>query len=361
MSVKFRIILVFIFLSGQSFAQQVESISFLETTYDFGKVNEADGPIIHEFSFKNNSEEPIQIVGVQASCGCTTPSWTKVPILPGEMGQIQAQYNPANRPGAFNKSLTVTTNLKEPIKLYIRGEVIPKTKSIAEELGTEIGALRLKYATFNMGKVYINKEASQQGFRVYIQSDKPVTFLDKYDAPNYIRLTFEPKILAPKSEGVIKVIYDGSLKNDYGYMNDGITFYTNEAGESAAKQVSVFATILEYFGAMSQEEVLNAPRVSINEDTHDFGRVRQGNVVTKEFIITNTGLSDLVIHKVSPNCTCLKGILDSEKIKSGKSATLKVSFDPEDRRGNQQKSITLYSNDPRSSTLRVTVKAYLEE
>ncbi len=361
MSVKFRIILVFIFLSGQLFAQQAEPISFLETTYDFGKVNESDGPIIHEFSFKNNSKEPIQIIGVQASCGCTTPSWTKVPILPGEMGQIQAQYDPTNRPGGFNKSLTVTTNLAEPLKLYIRGEVIPKTKSINEELGTEIGALRLKYATFNMGKVYINKEVSQQEFRVYNQSDKPVTFLDKYDAPKYIQLAFEPKVLVAKSEGVIKVSYDGSLKNDYGFMNDGVTFYTNESGENAAKQVSVFATILEYFGALSQEEVMKAPRVSINENTHDFGRVKQGNVVTKEFILTNNGVSDLLIRKVSPNCTCLKGTLDKEKIKSGKSATLTVSFDPDDRRGNQQKSITIYSNDPRSSALRVTVKAYLEE
>jgi len=40
---------------------------------------------------------------LRASCGCTTPSWTKDPVSPGETGSIVAEYNPLNRPGSFSK------------------------------------------------------------------------------------------------------------------------------------------------------------------------------------------------------------------------------------------------------------------
>jgi hypothetical protein len=61
---------------------------------------------------------------VKASCGCTTPSWPKDPILPGEEGKILVTYNTARRIGSFNKSITITSNATETSKvLYISGKV----------------------------------------------------------------------------------------------------------------------------------------------------------------------------------------------------------------------------------------------
>ncbi len=82
------------------------------------------GPAIHEFTFINNSSRAIKILKVQASCGCTTPDWSKDPIAPGKSGFIQASFNPVGRPGYFNKSLTVTTDFdSNPIILQIKGQV----------------------------------------------------------------------------------------------------------------------------------------------------------------------------------------------------------------------------------------------
>jgi hypothetical protein len=361
MRIRISLIIGVLVLSLPSIAQQMELISFSETTYDFGKVNEEDGPIIHEFSFKNNGEDPIQILGVKASCGCTTPSWTKEPIMPGKIGLIQAQYDPKNRPGTFNKSLTVSTNIDESLSLFIRGEVIPEAKSITEELPTEMGGIRMRYTSLNLGKVFLNKEPVSEEFKLYNQSDKTITFLEKYEAPKHIKLVFEPKMLAPQSEGLVRIVYDVKLKNDLGFMNDRVTFHTDEAPEASVKDISVFATIEEYFGQITKEELEKAPQLKAENNVHDFGRVKQGSVVTTEFTITNTGVTDLVIRKISPNCTCVVGTMKNEKIKPGLSATLKVAFDPEGRKGNQQKSVTLYSNDPRASAQRVTIKAYLVE
>ncbi|HOH24523.1 MAG TPA: DUF1573 domain-containing protein, partial [Bacteroidales bacterium] len=64
-----------------------------------------------------------------ASCGCTTPSWTKDPVAPGQSGEIKVTYD-THRIGAFSKSVTVTSNAVETpsVVLRISGEVKQNTE-----------------------------------------------------------------------------------------------------------------------------------------------------------------------------------------------------------------------------------------
>ena len=106
---KKRVILLFVlFASISVYAQQLQpSISFLNLEHDFGTINEDDGPQTYSFEFTNTGSQPLIINNVNASCGCTTPSWSKVPVMPGGKGYIEAMYDPKNRPGVFNKTVTV--------------------------------------------------------------------------------------------------------------------------------------------------------------------------------------------------------------------------------------------------------------
>src|SRR5262245_39885730 len=61
------------------FAQQAEPLLFNEKIHDFGTIREDAGPADFEFTFTNNSGLAVTVVSVQASCGCTTPGWTKEP------------------------------------------------------------------------------------------------------------------------------------------------------------------------------------------------------------------------------------------------------------------------------------------
>lgn len=98
-----------------------ENVSFKNEIHDFGNVQE--GPSAdYEFTFKNTGKEPIILTNVQASCGCTTPSWSKDPVLPGKTGTVKASYNTVGRPGPFTKSITVTSNAGVRI-LTIKGNV----------------------------------------------------------------------------------------------------------------------------------------------------------------------------------------------------------------------------------------------
>jgi hypothetical protein len=101
------------------------SLAFDRITHDFENIKESEGPVSVDFHFVNRSEEPIVINNVKATCGCTTPEWTHEPVDQGNTGHIKVTYNPRNRIGMFNKSITVSTNGNpETITLIIKGTVL---------------------------------------------------------------------------------------------------------------------------------------------------------------------------------------------------------------------------------------------
>ncbi len=93
-----------------------------KTVHNFGDIKQGT-PVKVSFNFTNNLDYPLILKKVKASCGCTATDYPKEPILPGKKASIIATYNAANK-GAFNKSITITTNAEENIKvLYIKGTV----------------------------------------------------------------------------------------------------------------------------------------------------------------------------------------------------------------------------------------------
>lgn len=95
-----------------------------DMVYDFGKIKHFGNGTV-EFEFKNTGKDPLVITNVKSSCGCTVPTYPKEPIKKGETGKISVKYD-TGRMGTFDKSITVYSNAKNsPVKLRIRGEVIP--------------------------------------------------------------------------------------------------------------------------------------------------------------------------------------------------------------------------------------------
>ncbi len=116
-------------VSAQTELNLDSKISFSAEEYDFGE-KPVGTPISHKFEFTNIGNKPLVLASVKASCGCTSPSWSKEPVMPGQKGMVEAQYNMA-REGKFRKSVTVKTGDGETITLYISGEAIHK-KSVEE-------------------------------------------------------------------------------------------------------------------------------------------------------------------------------------------------------------------------------------
>lgn len=102
-------------------------ISFIEKVYDFGVIKENGGPVSHEFRFTNAGDGNLVIFDARAECGCTRPSYPQEAIAPGKSSKVKVTYNPAGRPGGFDKVVTITTNGNpRKVRLKIRGTVSPK-------------------------------------------------------------------------------------------------------------------------------------------------------------------------------------------------------------------------------------------
>jgi hypothetical protein len=132
--VLFSLLMVFVAAAGtnQVFAQEIADgakIEFSKETHDYGTIeNGANGECT--FEFKNTGNAPLIISNAKGSCGCTVPSWPKEPIAPGATSKITVKYD-TKRPGAINKSVTITSNaVNEPTKVIrIKGNVKPKPES----------------------------------------------------------------------------------------------------------------------------------------------------------------------------------------------------------------------------------------
>ncbi len=98
--------------------------AFESEVVDYGTIeHNANGD--REFKFTNVGKEPLIISNAQGSCGCTTPQWPKEPIMPGAAAVIKVHYA-TDRVGAFEKTVTLTSNAETPTKvLKIKGVVKP--------------------------------------------------------------------------------------------------------------------------------------------------------------------------------------------------------------------------------------------
>lgn len=104
-------------------------IEFAKETHDYGEVAYG-GNGQCTFEFTNTGTQSLIISNAKGSCGCTVPQWPKEPIAPGETAEIIVKYD-TKRPGAINKSVTITSNATNtPVKVIrIKGNVKPKPTS----------------------------------------------------------------------------------------------------------------------------------------------------------------------------------------------------------------------------------------
>jgi Protein of unknown function (DUF1573) len=80
-------------------------------TVDLGKIMQGD-TIMHVYHFKNTGNMPLVVSNVNASCGCTTPSYSTAPVAPGERGFITVKFNSKGKEGKLNKTVTAYANTK---------------------------------------------------------------------------------------------------------------------------------------------------------------------------------------------------------------------------------------------------------
>jgi hypothetical protein len=340
-------------------AQQSGAHRFKDTVHDFGEIKEADGPATVEFSFVNTSDRPITIIRVNASCGCTTPGWSKEPVPPGQNGYVKAQYDPKGRPGFFNKSLSVFFDDNETAILQIKGRVLALNTPVVSEFPARMGALRFKSNSVNLGKVFINRGMVQKEIGIYNESEVAITVKEILNQHDYLKAEVIPSVIGPSQKAFLRITYHPIMKGLFGFQTSSIELVTDDQ-LMPVKSFNVYAMIGEDYSNLSENELALAAVLFLDQTTHDFGRIKANAKAEKLFTITNNGKSKLVIKDIQANCTCVTGVVNKKEINAGESTTLKVTFDTEGRKANQPKVLTIYSNDPRNPEQRIALNAFVE-
>lgn len=335
-------------------AQGGPSIEFETKKYDYGTIKEEAGPAKCTFHFKNVGDAPLKLTNVKPGCGCTTSDWTKEEIKPGKKGFITAVYDPRNRPGHFNKAISVETNdpNQTRIILFISGNVTPRPKTTEDFYPVKVGNLRFK--TNHLAFMEINKGSSKTDtLKLYNVWDKNMK-IKLVNVPVFITYKIIPEELKPRQEGIILMTYDTKKKKDYGLLFDRFSMETNDE-INKIKPINVSARIVEDFSILTGQQRENAPKIKFDSRDFNFGSVKQGEIIKHSFMLTNLGEEDLIIRKVTPNAGCIIETQPKQTIKKGEKTSIDVIINTRERIGKIHKTVTVISNDPENPTIMLSL------
>lgn len=344
-----NLLLSLFLLCGYSSICQINSVfSFSERIYDFGKIKEIDGVQTHRFSFVNNGKLPIIIRQVEASCGCTSTKWTNHPILPNKSGYIDVDFDPSNRPGNFNKVLRVMFNMRPfIINLKITGNVKPKVRTILDEYPYEFpSGIRFKYSHIAFLKI---KESTSKDLEIrFLNNSNKAISPEFVSLPSFIKLVSISKSVDSMKEGFIKLKF---LSKDFkllGFVEKELKLLVNKETE----KIRVTAQICEDFSKLSEAERHAAPRISVKNKVYKFGKVLRGEYISREFVISNKGETNLIIRRVYSN-NMINYELPVYELSPNDSTKLNITLGTVDLKGNQNIVVKIISNDPSRQEIKL--------
>ncbi|WP_420457231.1 DUF1573 domain-containing protein [Rubrivirga sp.] len=212
-------------------------VAFDTETLDLGRIAEADGPVHRTFRFTNAGDAPLRLTSVEAACGCTTPSWTSDPVAPGGSGTVEVAYDPAGRPGDFEKAVFVVAEGADAVTLRISGVVRPALA----ETGVPLGSLAFDRVEADGGEAPAG-EPLQTAFQFANVGDRPVR-IERVEAPDGVDVTSPPGPIFPDRIGGLFVsIADPAALAIDGAVSVPLVLWTTDADEPV-KQVRVIGRV----------------------------------------------------------------------------------------------------------------------
>lgn len=343
------------------FAENSAKISFETKEHNFGTIPEEIGNASCEFVFMNTGNTPLVLNKVTASCGCTTPSWTKEPVAPGKTGKVVVTYKAQGRPGAFHKSITVYSNSKDGAEmLLIRGEVTPRSKNPEVAYPYDLGdGIKANKREIKISALKDN-EVKKEIISIYNSGKSAVEVKCNTHNSKFISCSENSLKIMPKEFGQFTIEVNGKGAPDLGRIKD--YFYinvNNDNKQTETRRINVVATVTENFDGLSKSDWEKAPIASFSDVLFNFGNPN-GKKIASKLEIKNVGKSTLKIRKVivENNLFVISG--GKENIKPGGTATYSIHV-KEDKKitGNVTGAIVFITNDPSAPIRTVKLVAHL--
>lgn len=336
-------------------------LQFSQTTFDYGDIKEDGGAVAALFQARNTGSEPVVVLEVMTSCGCTTPYFERKPIAAGETFNLEIRYDPMNRPERIDRDIFVrVSDSNKDTKLHIAGRVMPRQKSIEEIYPFDMGGgLRLE-SNFH-AFAYVEHGKSVETRIGYVNhSDRTIVVrISPTIVSGALRVEYDTPV-APHGSGDIVLRYRlAENSSRYGTLEDVLRVIVD--GTPSQTLLSTHAIAVDNF---DDTDDISAPSIEIPINIIKFGEVnRAGRPERRSFEVRNTGQTPLTIRKAEVNSDAIRCVIDNDTtIAPGQSRLFTVEFSPSKvgRDGAYVARLFLITDDPKHPMQTLRVNAILK-
>ena len=112
-------------------SQSLPVLHIQPETYDLGDIKEGEAAIA-TFLIRNNSNQPIELVDIQASCGCTAAEPDSYTIAAGGFTQLKVAVDTSAKQFDIKKSVHITDSLGNAAKAMLVFNVIENPHAMTQ-------------------------------------------------------------------------------------------------------------------------------------------------------------------------------------------------------------------------------------
>lgn len=332
--------------------------------HNFGAFNEDMGPVSCQFKGINTGTDTASVIILSASCGCTQPVADKRIVPPGDSLAISVTYDPAGRPGVFDKRVKLVMQGGYSHTFHIRGSVIGSIKNMKRQYPYEVGdAYRLGSDAVLFGNTREDRTVSTM-LRGINNTENILVPVVK-SAPGFVTAIVEPDTVQPGDRFVISLTADAPKVGQLGVTTDKLTL-TAAGKPDAELTLPVSILLFREFPPLTAAQIDSAACLTIPDDKIDLGNdidPKSKKAIKRKVRISNAGYEPLEIlraYSITPGFTVKA---PKKGIPGQKEAEIEIIFTPADYNGESdiKAYISLISNSPLNTDMSVTVTGTMKE
>ncbi len=185
-------------------------------------------------------------------------------------------------------------------------------------------------------------------FILYNGGDIPLTLYGLRSSCNCIKAKLDKNELLPADSAKLKILY--KKDNNSSHIDNFVTLQTNDPLNPKLRiyvtRKMPGQTTLSGILKDSTGKALSKPEIFFPVLQHNFGRIKEGEIVDYIFKFYNEGDAPLIIQNITTSCGCTAASVTGKNIAPEKEGELKVQFDSSYKTGKLSRIISIYSNDP---------------
>ncbi len=296
--------------------------------------------------FTNKGDRGLLLTNVKPACGCTTVSFPKEEIKPGQHAQIEATFD-AGILGTFYKEISILTNAnEEPYYVALQGQVVKEIKDYSADYPIDLGNVRLS-------SNYVEFDNTPQGgcptAEIKIVNMEHTAYKPEImHLPDYLTAVAVPENIPAGKTGAIQLTLNSEKLNRLGLTQTSI-YLARYLGDKVndANEILVSSIILPDFSGQTEEQREKAPAMNVSANVINIENTKEKEKLYTTVYIENKGKSTLTIHQVQVFNNALAVSLGNKNIKPGKKTKLKIQVHTKNlEKSKTSPRVLLISNDP---------------